>query len=72
MNGASGSDRVSFIEIPIILLLSILTFHNLFNVNARWSVKFCIDKRVGFMKEFDQKYAEMEIENLPNTDISCY
>ena len=48
------------------------TFHNLFNVNARWSVKFCIDKRVGFMKEFDQKYAEMEIENLPNTDISCY
>ena len=30
------------------------------------------NKRVGFMKEFDQKYAEMELENLPNTDISCY
>ena len=56
----------------MILLLSILTFHNFFDVNARWSVKVCIDKRVGFMKEFDQKYAEMEIENLPNTDISCY
>ena len=54
----------------MIWLLSILTFHNLFNVYTRWSVKVCIDKRVGLMKEFGQKYAEMELENLPNTDIS--
>ena len=39
----------------MILLLIILTFHNLFNVHARSSVNFKFAlQRVDFKKEFDQ------------------